>query len=69
MNLFYWWASIKGTRVALAFIRTEVSKAAGLKMEGTSERIIRVNDKIEFIGKDVPIIILKVLGKRGEGIV
>jgi rRNA maturation protein Rpf1 len=45
------------------------SKAAGLKMEGTSERIIRVNDKIEFIDKDVPIIILKVLGKRGEGIV
>ncbi|WP_143311595.1 hypothetical protein [Candidatus Methanoperedens nitratireducens] len=45
------------------------SKASGLKMEGTSERIIRVNDKIEFIDKDTPVIILKVLGKRGEGIV
>ena len=44
-------------------------KASGLKMAGTSERIIRANDKIEFIDKDVPIIILKVLGKRGEGIV
>lgn len=45
------------------------SKASGLKMAGTSERIIRANDKIEFIDKDAPIIILKVLGKRGEGIV
>jgi U3 small nucleolar ribonucleoprotein protein IMP4 len=45
------------------------SEASGLKMTGTSERIIRANDKIEFIDKDVPVIILKVLGKRGEGIV
>ena len=45
-----------------------LSKATGCKMEGSSERIIRVNDNIEFIDKDIPYIILKVLGMRGEGI-
>ena len=44
-------------------------KVTGLKPGGLSERIIRVGDKIEFISKDAPVIILKILGTRGEGIV
>lgn len=44
-------------------------RATGLKTAGTSERVIRINDKIEFIDKGVPVIVLKVLDKRGEWIV
>lgn len=46
-----------------------LGRATGLKTEGTSERVIRINDKIEFIDKGVPVIVLKVLDKRGEWIV
>ncbi len=45
-----------------------LSKATGCKMEGSSERIIRVNHNIEFIDEDIPYITLKVVGIRGEGI-
>jgi rRNA maturation protein Rpf1 len=45
-----------------------LSKATGCKMEGRSERIIRVKDNIEFIDEDIPYITLKVVGIRGEGI-
>ena len=45
-----------------------LSKATGCRMEGSSERIIRVKDNIEFIDEDIPYITLKVVGKRGEGI-
>lgn len=46
-----------------------LSKATGLRMGEDGERIIRVNDKIEFIDKGKPYIILKVLEARGDGIV
>ncbi len=36
---------------------------------GLSKRVIHVNDRIEFIDKSVPRIVLKVLEARGEGIV
>lgn len=45
-----------------------LSIATGFKLRGDSERAIRVNDKIEFIDKGVPYIILKVIEIRGEGI-
>ncbi len=50
----------------LAFV---LSKATGFRIGGSGERVIRVNDKIEFIDKGIPYIILKVLEARGEGIV
>jgi hypothetical protein len=46
-----------------------LSKATGLRMGEGGERVIRVNDRIEFIDKGIPYIILKVLEARGEGIV
>lgn len=46
-----------------------LSKATGLRMGESGERVIRVNDRIEFIDKGKPYIILKVLEARGEGIV
>ena len=46
-----------------------LSKATGFRMGEGSERFIRVNDRIEFIEKGKPYIILKVLEARGEGIV
>ncbi len=46
-----------------------LSKAAGLEIGGSSGRVIHVNDRIEFIDKGVPYIILKLIGIRGEGIV
>ncbi len=46
-----------------------LSKATGHKIEDISDRVIRVNDHIEFVERGIPFIILKVLGKRGEGIV
>ncbi|MCZ7356489.1 MAG: hypothetical protein O8C66_06750 [Candidatus Methanoperedens sp.] len=46
-----------------------LSRATGFKLGGCSERIIRVNDKIEFVDKDEPVIRLKIIGIRGEGIV
>lgn len=45
-----------------------LSKATGFEM-GSSGRVIRVNDRIEFIGKGRPYIILIVLAIRGEGII
>ena len=50
--------------LAIAF-----SQASGLKIGGTSERVIRIGDRIEFLEKGIPYIILTVLGTRGEGIV
>jgi len=46
-----------------------LSRAAGHKIGGSSGRVIHVNDRIEFIDKGVPYIILKLIGIRGEGIV
>lgn len=46
-----------------------LSKATGFRIGDTSERVIKVNDDIEFIHRDIPYITLKVLLKRGEGIV
>lgn len=43
-----------------------LSKVTGFKMDGSSERVIRVNDRIEFIDKGMPCIILKVLAVRSE---
>lgn len=43
-----------------------LSKATGFKMDGSSERVIRVNDRIEFIDKGMTYIILKVLAVGGE---
>lgn len=40
----------------------------GFKTGEISDRIIRVNDRIEFMDKGEPCIILKVLDIRGEGI-
>jgi len=47
--------------LALAFC-----KVTGLSNAGTSERVIRINDRIEFLDKGIPYIILTVLGTRGE---
>ncbi len=44
-----------------------LGKATGFKTGGSSERVIRINDQIEFIDKDEPVIVLKIL--KGEGIV
>ncbi len=46
-----------------------LSKAMGLRMGDSGEKVIHVNDRIEFIDKGIPYIILKVLEARGEGIV
>lgn len=46
-----------------------LGKATGLKMGESKERVIRVNDRIKFIDRGMPCIILKVLETRGEGIV
>ncbi len=46
-----------------------LSKATGLKVGETSERVIHVNSRIEFIDKGVSYIVLTVLSIRGEGIV
>ncbi len=46
-----------------------LGKATGLGMGKTSERFILVNDRIEFIEKGVPYIIMTVLAVRGDGIV
>ncbi|HEY9245232.1 MAG TPA: hypothetical protein VIO11_00145 [Candidatus Methanoperedens sp.] len=45
-----------------------VCKATGLKAKGSSERSIRVNDRIEFIEKGSSYIVLTVLSVRGEGV-
>ncbi len=45
-----------------------LSKAAGLKVKGSSERVIRVNDRIEFIEKGTSYIVLAALEARGEGV-
>ncbi len=45
-----------------------LSKATGIEM-GSSGRVIRVNDRIEFIEKGIPYIILIVLAIKGEGVV
>lgn len=45
-----------------------LKRVTGFK-EGSSERVIRVNDKIELMEKGVPFIVLKLQGIRGEGIV
>ena len=44
-------------------------KATGFKDGKTSERVIQVDDNIEFIAKEIPYIVLKVLSVRGEGLV
>lgn len=41
-------------------------KVTGLKSGDVCERIIRINDRIEFIDNGVPYIILKVKSLRGE---
>jgi rRNA maturation protein Rpf1 len=43
-------------------------KAAGLRVKGSSERVIRVNERIEFIEKGTSYIVLTVLAARGEGV-
>lgn len=46
-----------------------LSESSGFKIGGISGRVIRVNDRIEFFDRGNPVIILKVLGIRGEGLV
>ncbi|KCZ70720.1 hypothetical protein ANME2D_02744 [Candidatus Methanoperedens nitroreducens] len=46
-----------------------LSKVTGLRIGGSSERVIRVDDSIGFLDRDVPYIVLKVLERRGEVIV
>lgn len=46
-----------------------LGKITGLKICGTSERVININGRIEFIYNGIPYIILKILKVRGEGIV
>ncbi|MDP2768046.1 MAG: hypothetical protein Q8O41_11485 [Candidatus Methanoperedens sp.] len=46
-----------------------LSKAAGPDIGGSPVRVIHVNDRIEFIDKGIPYIVLKLIGIRGEGIV
>ncbi|MBU4492619.1 MAG: hypothetical protein KKD69_09175 [Euryarchaeota archaeon] len=46
-----------------------LSKVAGLEIGGSPGRVIHVNDRIEFIDKGIPYIVLKLIGIRGEGIV
>lgn len=46
-----------------------LSKATGFMIGGSSERVIRVDEHIEFIDKGMAYIVLKVHGIRGEGIV
>jgi len=42
--------------------------ATGFNIGGNSDRVIRVSDeRIEFIHKDVALIVLKVIGIRGKG--
>jgi len=43
-------------------------KVTGLKTGEVGERIIRINDRIEFIDNRVSYIVLKVISVRGEGI-
>ena len=50
----------------LAFV---LSKLTGFKIKDAGERIIRVDDRIEFIDKGAIYISLNVIGIRGEGIV
>jgi U3 small nucleolar ribonucleoprotein protein IMP4 len=49
--------------LAIAF-----SKVTGLKAGDVGERIIRINDRIEFIDNRVSYIVLKLISVRGEGI-
>ena len=50
--------------LAIAF-----SKVTGLKAGEVGERVIRINDRIEFIDNRLSYIVLKVRSLRGEGIV
>lgn len=43
-----------------------LSKVTGLKIGGDSERVIHIDDEIEFIDKGAPCIVLKVLAISGE---
>jgi hypothetical protein len=43
-------------------------RMTGLKVGDHSGRVIRINDKIEFIDKGLSYIVLKVISLRGEGI-
>ncbi len=45
-----------------------LGKAAGLKVKEGPERVIRVNERIEFIEKGTSYIVLTVLAARGEGV-
>ncbi len=49
-------------------LASALREVTGFKTGEISDRIIRVNDRIEFIDKGKPYIILKVLDIRGEGI-
>jgi len=49
--------------LAIAF-----SKVTGLKAGEVGERVIRINDRIEFIDNRISYIVLKVRSLRGEGI-
>jgi rRNA maturation protein Rpf1 len=46
-----------------------LSKLTGFRIGVTGERMIRVNERIEFLNKDTIYIALHVIGIRGEGIV
>ena len=46
-----------------------LSKATGFDLGGSSGRIIRVDDLIEFIDRGTPVITLDLLGIRGAGLV
>ncbi len=48
-------------------LASALHRVTGFKMGEISDRIIRVNDRIEFIDNGEPYIILKVLDIRGEG--
>ena len=44
------------------------SKVTGLKIGEVGERLIRINDRIEFIDNRVSYIVLKLISVRGEGV-
>ncbi|MCE8423157.1 MAG: hypothetical protein J5U17_01255 [Candidatus Methanoperedens sp.] len=44
-----------------------LNRITGFRMDGSSERIIRINDKIELMEKGVPFIVLKLQGIRRRG--
>jgi hypothetical protein len=58
----------KTSREALSGEPFLLSKVTGIKAGEVGERVIHINDRIEFIDNKVSYIVLKVISLRGEGI-